>query len=73
MSIQAIFDEAAISSLKSVNNLIESCDAFEANQMRCYALRHLFNLSKPLSEMGDEEIDKVESDLIEIFHFKGWV
>lgn len=72
MSIQAIFNENAIKAFPKLDRLISKAEVFEANQMKSYALREMINSKKRVSDMSEVELNVFQTDLIEVFSYKGW-
>ena len=72
MSIQAILDEQAIERLPLIARVIKQAPPFEANQMRCYALKEINNNTLSLDEMSPNMLDAFEGYLTTMFSFKGW-
>lgn len=73
MSLQSQFDLEAINMLPIVKAEILKANKFESNQMMNYALRDICNSSTPISEMSEQEIEKFQLDLIEVFKFLGFI
>ena len=76
MSIQAHFDNQAISMLPRVKSLIlqarEAGDYDEANQMYSKTINAALNSKIPLENMTGRELSRFQMGLIDIFHFHGW-
>lgn len=73
MSIQAIFNEQAISMMPLVSAAIDSADSFSANQMR---FRTLLEMSNMCGSYVDEDVvtrEKFQLRLLQVFREKGWI
>lgn len=73
MSLQKKFDDDSIASLNQIPDLIANAEPFVANQMRHYTLRLMGSSVTPIVEMSSSELDKFETDLIDVFKFKQWL
>lgn len=72
MSIQAIFDEQAISMMPLVSAAIDKADSFSANQMRFRALLEMCNMYTSYVESSKEARNEFQLRLLETFKSKGW-
>ena len=73
MTLQAQLDNQVFDKLTLIDAVIEKADAFEANQMRCFAVGAVNNSTFPLNEWSDNEVENFQNNVIEIFKLKGWV
>jgi len=73
MTLQAKLDNMALKMLHMTSNSISQADKFNANQMRCYALREMMNTEKPMNEMTESELKAFDANIVRMFIFKEWM
>ena len=73
MGIQAEFNQQAIDMLPNVSKAIENAEAFESNQMHCYALQAINNTHPCLADKTGNQINTFDTNLIELFKEKNWI
>lgn len=73
MSIQAALNADSMKSIPKIKEIIAKAEPFEANQMEHRALQEMMNSLKPIVDMDGEELEKFQSDLIDVFKFKHWI
>ena len=73
MSLQAALNADSMDSIPRIKEIIANADTFEANQMEQKALREMMNSPVAIVNMSSEELDKFQTDLIEVFAYHDWI
>lgn len=73
MSIQAALNADSMNSVPKIKEVIANAESFEANQMEQKALSAMMNSTKPIVDMNNEELERFQTDLIDVFKHYGWI
>lgn len=71
--MQAIFDNQALDKLPLIRLALKTANNFEANQMRVYTLREIYNSQIALDQMSEDQIQNFSRSLLEIYREKKWI
>jgi len=73
MSIQNLLNNQALAKLPQITSLIANADFFEANQMRCRALKDISNSKIAIDDMTDAQLKEFENEIIDTFNHFNWI
>lgn len=73
MSLQQQIDKVSIAMLPKIETAIKNADAYEANQMRYFALQDMNNSIVAIDKMNKSQLARFENNLLKMFEYNNWL